>query len=67
MKYSVTEGYGAKKELLQDLLLFYSSTEKKLVTLAEYVDRMPESQKHIYYATGTPSPRASFMKSRASL
>ena len=37
---------------LQDLLLFYSSTEKKLVTLAEYVDRMPESQKHIYYATG---------------
>ena len=52
LKYSVTEGYGAKKELLQDLLLFYSSTEKKLVTLAEYVDRMPESQKYIYYASG---------------
>mgnify|MGYP007025238669 CR=1 FL=1 len=37
-------GYGAKRELLEDLLLFYSSTEKKLVTLSEYVDRMPESQ-----------------------
>ena len=44
--------YGAKKDLLQDLLLFYSSTEKKLVTLSEYVDRMPESQKVIYYASG---------------
>ena len=37
---------------MQDLLLFYSSTEKKLVTLREYVDRMPESQKYIYYAAG---------------
>lgn len=37
---------------MQDLLLFYSSTEKKLVTLCEYVDRMPESQKYIYYAAG---------------
>ena len=52
LKVGYINNYGAKKELLQDLLLFYSSTEKKLVTLAEYVDRMPESQKHIYYATG---------------
>ena len=52
LKVGCINNYGAKKELLQDLLLFYSSTEKKLVTLAEYVDRMPESQKHIYYATG---------------
>ena len=42
----------SRKEALQDLLLFYSSTEKKLVTLREYVDRMPESQKYIYYAAG---------------
>ncbi len=52
LKIGCLNNYGAKKELLQDLLLFYSSTEKKLVTLAEYVGRMPESQKYIYYATG---------------
>ena len=44
--------YGAHKDLLQDLLLFYSSTEKKPVTLAEYVSRMKEEQKFIYYAAG---------------
>ena len=52
LKVGCLNGYGAKRDLLQDLLLFYSSTEKKLVTLAEYVDRMPESQKYIYYASG---------------
>ena len=40
------------KKILQDLLMFYSSKEKKLVTLDEYVSRMPEDQKYIYYATG---------------
>ena len=48
----VGEGGESRKEALQDLLLFYSSTEKKLVTLREYMDRMPESQKYIYYAAG---------------
>ncbi len=52
LKVSAIDGYGAKKEQLQDLLLFYSSTEKKQVTLKEYVSRMPEEQKYIYYATG---------------
>ena len=52
LKVGCLNNYGAKRELLQDLLLFYSSTEKKMVTLAEYVDRMPESQKCIYYAAG---------------
>lgn len=52
LKVGCLNNYGAKKELLQDLLLFYSSTEKKMVTLPEYVSRMPESQKHIYYASG---------------
>ena len=49
--------YGMNKETLQDLLLFYSSTEKKLVTLDEYVDRMPEDQKYIYYASGESNER----------
>lgn len=52
LKYGVYDAYGAKKDLLQDLLLFYSSSERKLVTLEEYVGRMKESQKYIYYACG---------------
>lgn len=52
LKYGVYNEYGRNKELLQDLLLFYSSTEKKPVTLAEYVSRMGEEQKYIYYACG---------------
>ena len=52
LKYGVYSDFGMNKEVLQDLLLFYSSTEKKLVTLAEYIDRMPEDQEHIYYASG---------------
>ncbi|MEM1484056.1 molecular chaperone HtpG [Oscillospiraceae bacterium PP1C4] len=52
LKYGVYGEYGAKKDLLQDLLLFYSSSEKKLVTLSEYVGRMREDQKYIYYACG---------------
>ena len=52
IKFGVTAGYGANKDLLSDLLLFYSSTEKKLVTLEEYVSRMKEDQKYIYYASG---------------
>ena len=53
LKVSAINGFGAKMDSLKDLLLFYSSTEKKLVTLQEYVSRMPESQKFIYYATGS--------------
>ncbi|MEY8386035.1 molecular chaperone HtpG [Oscillospiraceae bacterium 38-13] len=52
LKYGVVNEYGRHKELLQDLLLFYSSTEKKPVTLDEYVSRMKEDQKYIYYAAG---------------
>ena len=44
--------YGANKEKLQDLLLFHSSVDKKLVTLKEYVERMKEGQDSIYYACG---------------
>ena len=52
LKYGVYSGYGANKDVLQDLLLFYSSSEKKLVTLEEYKGRMKEDQKYIYYACG---------------
>ena len=52
LKYGVANDYGMHKDLLQDLLLFYSSTEKKPVTLDEYVSRMKEDQKYIYFAIG---------------
>lgn len=52
LKYGVYSDFGRHKEELQDLLLFYSSKEEKLVTLDEYVERMPEEQKYIYYAQG---------------
>lgn len=52
LKYGVVSDYGMHKDELLDLLMFYSSTEKKLVTLSEYVDRMKEEQKFIYFATG---------------
>jgi molecular chaperone HtpG len=52
LKFGVYDKFGANKELLQDLIMFYSSNEKKLVTLKEYTERMPEEQKYIYYACG---------------
>lgn len=52
LKYGVSADYGMHKEELQDLLMYYSSTEKKFVTLSEYVDRMKEDQKFIYFAVG---------------
>ncbi|RUS42629.1 molecular chaperone HtpG [Cohnella sp. AR92] len=52
LKFGVYNDYGAHKDTLQDLLLFYSSKEKKNVSLEEYVSRMPEDQKYIYYASG---------------
>ena len=57
LKYGIYSDYGAHKELLQDLLLFYSSSEKKMVTLEEYVSRMKEDQKYIYYACGETTDR----------
>ena len=52
LKYGTVADYGAHKENLQDLLLFASSASDKLTTLEEYVSRMREEQKYIYYATG---------------
>ena len=52
LKYGTYNNYGMDKDKLKDLLMFYSSTEKKLVTLGEYVSRMKEGQDTIYYASG---------------
>ncbi len=52
LKFGCYNDYGAHSELLKDLLLFYSAREKKLVTLEEYVQKMGEEQKCIYYAAG---------------
>ena len=52
LKFGVYNGFGVNKETLQDLLLFYSSSEQRMVTLKEYVSRMCEDQKTIYYAPG---------------
>ncbi|XNQ60893.1 molecular chaperone HtpG [Alkalihalobacillus sp. 1P02AB] len=52
LKFGMYNDFGANKDELKDLVMFYSSKEKKLVTLAEYVERMPEDQKYIYYASG---------------
>ena len=52
IKYGLYQNYGAQRELLEDLLLLVSSHENKLVTLEEYVARMKEDQKEIYYVSG---------------
>src|SRR5699024_8570179 len=57
LKYGVYSDFGMNKETLQDLIMFYSSTEEKLVTLAEYVERMKADQKYIFYATGESNER----------
>ena len=52
LKYGIYNNFGMDKEKLQDLLMFYSSKEKKLITLKEYASRIKEGQKNIYYAIG---------------
>ncbi|MBQ7784159.1 MAG: molecular chaperone HtpG, partial [Oscillospiraceae bacterium] len=52
IKFGVYDNYGRDREAVQDLLMFVSSAEKKLTTLDEYVSRMKEDQKYIYYAAG---------------
>mgnify|MGYP001023212804 CR=1 FL=1 len=52
LKYGLYEGYGIHKELLQDLIMFKTSTNDSFVTLKEYTENMKENQKYIYYASG---------------
>ena len=53
LKFGVYDGFGRNKETLQDLLLYHSIKEDRLVSLKEYVEKMLDSQKEIYYATGS--------------
>src|SRR5699024_12396972 len=55
--FGVYKEYGMNKDTLKDLIMIYSTTEQKLVTLNEYVERMPEDQKYIYYAIGESKAR----------
>lgn len=57
LKMGCYASYGMNKELLQDLLLFHSAKQNKLVTLREYYEAMPEEQKYIYYAAGESTDR----------
>ena len=57
LKFGCYSDYGTHKDVLQDLLLFYSAKEKKLITLDEYVEKMPEGQKCIYFAAGDSAER----------
>lgn len=52
IKYGIYQDFGAHRELLEDLVLFTSSRDKKLISLEEYVARMPEDQKEIYFVAG---------------
>ncbi len=67
LKYGIYADYGMHKDLLQDLLLFYSSSEKKLVTFKEYVSRMKEDQKYIYYACGETVERIDLLPQTEAL
>ncbi|MBF1147208.1 MAG: molecular chaperone HtpG [[Eubacterium] sulci] len=70
LKYGLYESYGLNREVLEDLVLFYSSTEQKNVTLAEYLERMKDDQNAIYYAAGESIkkidllPQTEFVKSK---
>ena len=59
LKYGTVAEYGAHKEATQDLLLFYSNKEKKLISLKEYADAMAEGQEKIYYVSGENADRLS--------
>ncbi len=57
IKFGIYGDYGMHKDLLAELLLFYSAKEQKLVTLDEYIEKMPEGQKCIYFAAGDDTDR----------
>ena len=57
LKYGAVANYGVNKEAVQDLLMFYSHKQDKLITLKEYVDAMPEGQQKIYFAPGDNTER----------
>ena len=58
LKFGVYSDYGAHKDVLTDLLIFYSAKEEKMITLEEYISAMPENQKYIYFASSDSVERA---------
>jgi len=52
LKYGIANGFGMNKDMLSDLIMFYSSKAEKLIPISEYVKNMPDEQKYIYYASG---------------
>lgn len=58
IKFGVYSEYGANKDTLADLLIFFSAKEQKMITLDEYIAVMPESQKYIYFASSDSTDRA---------
>ena len=58
LKYGIVGDYGLHKDMLQDLLMYHSAGEEKLITLDEYVKAMPEQQKKIYFACADTVKRA---------
>ena len=58
LKYSIVDGFGAKADVLKDLIMFHSYEKDKLITLKEYRDAMPEGQEKIYYASADSIARA---------
>ena len=61
LKYGLYDGFGMNKEKLEDLVLFWSDKEEKLVTLQEYVDAMPEDQTVLYYAPGETNEKIAML------
>ena len=70
LKYGLYDDFGMHKDVLADLVLFYSSMEKKMITLDEYIAKMGEEQKYIYYAAGESTekidmlPQTEFIKDK---
>lgn len=67
IKYGIYDNYGAKKDDLKDLIIFYSSKEKKMVTLKDYVSRMKKEDDAIYYACGETVDKIDMMPQVESL
>lgn len=67
IKYGIYDNYGAKKDELKDLVIFYSSKEKKNITLKEYVDKMEKDDDTIYYACGETTDKIDMMPQVESL
>lgn len=61
LKYGLYDDFGAHKDKLQDLVIYYSSTTESMTTLKEYVSRMADDQKYIYYATGESRSKLQMM------